>query len=410
MNGARPEPETQSGADAPAAPIVGCPACGGHDTRSIYRLDAIPVHSCVLVDDAQRAADYPRRPLELAFCEDCGFIYNRVFEAGVHEYGPQYDGTQEFSGTFSRFAKELVQRLVDQYDLRGRTVLEIGCGKGEFLVSLCRAGGCRGIGIDPAVTPDRAPDTSGLDVQFIADFYGPDHAHLGAEFVSCRHTLEHISDVQAFVSRVRDTVGARQDVPVFFETPDARRVLSEGAFWDIYYEHCSYFTAGSHARLFRRCGFDVVDLSLEYGGQYLLQVARPTAAPTEAQLPLERDLDEVRELAAAFPDVIETCHQRWRDFVVREAERGKRVALWGGGSKAVSFLTSLGLGESVAFAVDINPYKQGKFLPGSGHAVRGAEQLRAAPPDTVIVMNPVYRDDVAGDLAAMGIDAEVHAL
>ncbi len=89
---------------------------------------------------------------------------------------------------------------------------------------------------------------------------------------------------------------------------------------------------------------------------------------------------------------------------------GRRVVLWGGGSKAVSFLTTLGLADEVQAAVDINPYKQGKFTPGSGHPVIAPAELRALEPDLVVVMNPIYTGEVRNLLAGLGLYPEVLSL
>ena len=105
----------------------------------------------------------------------------------------------------------------------------------------------------------------------------------------------------------------RSDVGIFFETPDVRRVLDEGAFWDIYFEHCSYFTLGSHARLFRREGMDVTKLYLAYDGQYIIQYAQPAAG--RGLLAEEDDLEEVRALAAAFPAKVAETRTYWTNFV-----------------------------------------------------------------------------------------------
>ena len=67
------------------------------------------------------------------------------------------------------------------------------------------------------------------------------------------------------------------DAVVFFQVPDMKRILQERAFWDVYYEHCSYFTAGSLDRLFTRAGFDVTEVWREYGGQALMIAASPRA-------------------------------------------------------------------------------------------------------------------------------------
>ena len=60
--------------------MSGCPCCGGASTEVIYRVPSIPVHSCVLLDTPAAALNFPRRDLELSFCGDCGFAYNRVFD------------------------------------------------------------------------------------------------------------------------------------------------------------------------------------------------------------------------------------------------------------------------------------------------------------------------------------------
>jgi hypothetical protein len=76
----------------------------------------------------------------------------------------------------------------------------------------------------------------------------------------------------------------------------------------------------------------------------------------------------------------------------------------------VSFLTTLGLTEEVALAVDVNPYKQGKFMPGTGHPVVAPEALLDQPPDLVIVMNPIYVGEIASSLRGLGLEPEITAL
>ena len=185
-------------------------------------------------------------------------------------------------------------------------------------------------------------------------------------------------------------------------------MLAEGAFWDIYFEHCSYFSLGSHAQLFRRAGLDITRLYLGYDDQYIIQYAEPGTGGRA--LPQEDDLAALRALAAAFPAKVAEIRAHWSDFLRKHSSAGRRVAIWGGGSKGVSFLTTNGFGDEVAQVVDINPYKQGKFLPGTGHQVIGPEALKEAAPDVVIVMNRIYLAEVGAQLAEMELDPELVAL
>ena len=101
---------------------------------------------------------------------------------------------------------------------------------------------------------------------------------------------------------VRRPIGDRTDVVVFFELPDTERVLTEAAFWDIYYEHCSYFTRGSLARLFRRTGFEPHRLWKAYDDQYLLLEAGPAGSGTGPRLSEEDDLERTsRQVDGSWP-------------------------------------------------------------------------------------------------------------
>lgn len=385
-----------------------CPACGGHHLAEIYRLDAIPVQSCILLDTAAEARDFARRPLLLMFCNDCGFVFNALFDLAQVDYASTTEESQHFSGTFNRFARELVGEIASLYDLRGKTTLEIGCGKGDFLQELVAQTGTRALGVDPGFIPERLPGADGDDIAFQREYFDPATIATAPDFIVCRHTLEHIPAVGQFLADIATVIAGRQNVGVFFETPDVRRVLAEGAFWDIYYEHCSYFSLGSHARLFRRAGLDVTRLYLAYDDQYIIQYAEPAAG--RPALAAEDDLASMRALAAAFPAKVAQVRAHWTSFVRTRHAAGKRVAIWGGGSKGVSFLTTNGLGAEVAQVIDINPFKQGKFLPGTGHRVSAPESLIATPPDTVIVMNPIYLPEIGAQLAAMGLHPELVAV
>jgi SAM-dependent methyltransferase len=386
-----------------------CPACAARALQQFHEQRGIPVHSCRLVDTRAEALAFPRGDLTLALCTACGFITNTAYAPELQSYFESYEETQGFSPRFREFMRELALAWIDRHELRGRDILEIGCGKGEFLLLMCELSGGGGVGIDPAVVPERVAGGAADRVTFIRDLYDERYAHLAGDAVVCRHTLEHIQPVGEFLRLVRRTLAARPRTAVLFELPDVGRVLRECAFWDVYYEHCSYFTPGSLARLFRAEGFDVLELELAYDDQYILLDARPGEG-ARAALPLEEPPEDVAAAAAGFSRELADVERRWRTRLEEVRSRAGRAVLWGSGSKGVSFLTTLGIGDEVAAVVDINPYKHGKFMAGTGHEIVPPEALRELRPELVIAMNPIYLDEIRGDLDRLGVAARLETV
>lgn len=383
----------------------GCPACGGTELRHFHKEPEVPSHSCLLLGSREEAAGFPRGSLDLGFCRSCGFITNTAFDPGLNRYSPQYEETQAFSPTFQAFAEELAASWVEKYDLHGRCVLEIGCGKGEFLVAMCEEGAGQGIGIDPGVRPERIVSAAADRLTWIPDLYSERYSFLAADAIVCRHTLEHIQPVAEMLRTIRSSIGNRLDTVVLFELPDVLRVLREVAFWDVYYEHCSYFTAGSLARLFRSTGFDVLDLRLAYDDQYLLVEAKPSHPSGSAgdPLPIEEDLAELEAAVEHFEEGYRHTVDQWSDELAAVRAGGGRAVIWGAGSKGVAFLTALSGGPSIEFAVDINPYKHGMFMAGTGQEIVAPSFLQQYDPELVVVMNPVYVGEIADSLREMSL-------
>jgi hypothetical protein len=382
-----------------------CPSCGATGLLAFFSARGIPSQSCVLLPDRSTALAYPTGDLVLGLCPRCGFITNIRFDPEKVDYGQPTEESQAFSPLFTEFARQLADDLVERYGLEGRTVLEVGSGKGDFLMLMAEFGIGRGIGIDPGFGRPPVGDAGHGSVELIRAFYGEVHTGLTGDLVITRHTMEHIAPVGDFFRLLRRSVEATDGATMFTEVPDTGRVLRELAFWDIYYEHCSYYTPGSLGRALREAGFTVTDIGLGFGDQYLL--AHSVVGEAADPLPIEESPDEVGEMVLEFAAGAARHVAGWRQRLEGLAEGGKQVALWGGGSKAVAFLTTIGLDDEVAAVVDINPYKQGMFLPGTGHEVLAPETLTEIRPDLVVVMNQIYRAEITKQLTELGIAPEV---
>jgi SAM-dependent methyltransferase len=383
-----------------------CPSCGARELQLFYAVDGVTVNSCLVVESRDEGRAFPKGDLRIAFCEECGLISNVAFDLLRLTYDKSYEETQTFSPAFRRFEDALIERLVDDHGLRGKTAIDIGCGKGTFLARMAEIGGVYGIGIDPSSVQERMTGIAADRVRFINEYYGERHASIDADFIACRHALEHIPDVDKMLRTVRDAVGARP-IPIFFELPESLRILREAAYWDIYFEHCNYFTPGSLARAFERADFDVTDVRVGYDDQYLMLEALTTARPAPAY---SRGLDQPEDVArevAAFERSIARKVGVWREYISDAHRRGKSLAIWGSGSKCVSFLSTIGIDEEIAFVTDVNPYRHGGFIVGTGKEIVPPSRFTKDCPDEVIVMNPIYENEVRGMLESLGVVTHV---
>jgi hypothetical protein len=372
-----------------------------------YEVENVPVHSVLLMPTKEEAIKYTRGNIHLYLCRECGFISNMAFESAKQEYSSRYEETQGFSPTFNKFHKALAERLIDKHNLRGKEIIEIGCGKGDFITMLCEMGGNTGYGFDPAYIEERNKSKSKDKIKFITDLYSEKYTHYHGDFVCCKMTLEHIHNTFNFVKTVRKSIGDRFDTMVFFQIPNGKWVFEGLGFWDIYYEHCSYFSTGSLNTLFSKCGFDVLDISTEYDNQYLAIEAKPAKNDIGNSIEAFNDTNEIINLVEEFKTNIVARLNVWKEQLRDWETNNKKVVLWGGGSKGVAFLTTLNITEQILCAVDINPYKHGTYLAGTGQEIVSPEFLKEYKPDVVIIMNPIYTDEINVELNKMGLNAEV---
>lgn len=379
-----------------------CPSCECKRVRLFYEARSVPVNSVLLLASRKEALAFPTGDIRLGFCEECGFIYNTAFDPTLVEYSARCEESQGFSPFFREWHETLARRLIDRYSLRHKNVVEIGCGKGDFLSLLCQLGDNRGVGFDPAYVPGRAAEAPSR-IKVIQDFYTEKDRGIHADFLCCKMTLEHIADTAAFVRMVRDSLADSRDSHVFFQVPNVMRVLEEGAFWDIYYEHCSYFGAHSLSQLFCLAGFDVLEVEHQYGDQYVTIEARIGNGSREAV----RDLENVREAVTRFNSRVSEGIGKWKRRLEAFREKRLKTVIWGAGSKGVAFVAAVDVPGAIGYAVDINPHMRAHYLAKSGLEIVEPSVLCDYRPDIVIVMNPVYRAEIIAELDKFGLRPEV---
>lgn len=384
-----------------------CPGCLGSNILKFYRLDNIPVHSVVLVRTKEEALNFPKGDILLGFCMNCGVISNLIFNPGYMDYSVRYEATQAYSSTFNKFHLELAKCLVERFDLHNKTIIEIGCGGGEFLSLLCKLGENTGIGFDPTFENRDLDPSKDLNITFIKDNYSEKYYQFQADFICCKMTLEHIASPIEFIKLIRGSIRKDSRTTVFFQVPDVTRILKENAFWDIYYEHCLYFDQATLAGLFKRCGFNVLEVWKAYEDQYLMIESLPDGNKPETDGIPEFEIVRMNQAVISFQQASQQSVLNWKKKIGDLFLEGKKIVLWGGGSKAVSFLTTLKIKDEIEFVVDVNPNKHGTYIAGAGQEIVSPRFLAGFKPDTVIIMNKIYYSEIKSDLTKINLTPEL---
>ena len=387
-----------------------CPACGNPAVVGFFETAGVPALVNYLYPTTASAVECPRGDIALALCQGCGLISNLAFDPSRIVYDAGYQNPLHFSEVFRAYSHNLAEDLVEKFDLRGKKLIEIGCGDGDFLRLLCDLGQNRGVGFDPSY-PGSLP-TRHERFEIIRDSYSEEYANLDADFFCSRHTLEHIQDPLSLLRTLRNSIGRRAAVGVYVEVPNASHTLRNCFLWDIIYEHPSYFTADSLVNLMEMSDFRIVRVYEGFSGQYLCAEAVTPGASDAERVPQTpgwtpgRALREVEDFALESRKHVE----RWRKRLEGFRATGKTAVLWGAGSKGVTFLNMLRSRESIDCVVDINPDKQGRFVAGGGQRIVAPADLKGLRPDVVIVANPVYRVEVQEHLGSLDLTPEVFTL
>jgi SAM-dependent methyltransferase len=375
-----------------------CPVCRSAALGAFFDAPRMPVLCNQLWPTREAARRAPAGDIRLSWCRACGHLFNAAFDPDSISYTSAYDNALHFSPRFRAYAEEVAAHLVERYALRGKTVVEIGCGDGYFLQLLCEGGRNRGVGFEPSGTPQTPAAGS---VTLIPDAFSDRHAGYRPDLVCCRQVLEHVPQPTDFLRDLRRTLGDGSRAALFFEVPNGLYMLGELAVWDVIYEHPSYFTPASLAHAFAAAGFGVRSVTEGFGRQFLCVEAAATGPA-------------VHDLAAPTTGGVAAFAQRAgeREAMVREQlgharGLGQRAIVWGAGSKGVTLLNRLGVRDQVEYVVDVNPRKQDRFIPGTGQRVVAPGFLREYQPHLILLPNPIYAEEVQQQVRSLGVTAKL---
>ncbi len=293
-----------------------------------------------------------------------GFVFNQDFDGSLMDYDENYHNEQSNSPFFKNHQQN-VFALLDGFGLKAKSIVEIGCGKGDFF-EILKSHQLSCVGFDPSY--------EGNDPSIVKDYFSEKHK-IQADLVILRHTLEHIENPHQFIQQIAK-INNRAGY-IFIEVPTFDWIINKNAFWDVFYEHSNYFSIQSLTSMFSKSQSGYL-----FGGQYIYCYAK--LSDLRETIPQQ---DFVPYDTKAFLGEFE----KWSKFI----SSGKNIAIWGAGAKGSTFLNLIDPQKKFIKAViDVNPNKQNKFIAVTGHPILAPEKLTEINCDHLIVMNENYMNEI----------------
>ncbi len=373
-----------------------CPLCSSIVVTPFLYRSRVPVLTNLLLLTQEAAKQIPRGDIHLVACENCGFVFNCAFEPSAL-YNEGYDNSQAHAPSFERYLDALIHSLVTEQHIQHHRIIEVGCGDGLFLRKLVEASDENtGYGFDPSYQGPLEALQGRL--QFETCYYDETCCHISADVLICRHVIEHIPDPLQFLRTLRRALASSPRTRAFFETPSLEWIMRNNVVWDIYYEHCSYFTVDTITLALERSGFKVECIKHTFEEQYLWVEATISDAVSLCTLPAIEP-DSLLSLTAQFRRYERQLCEQWKQTLQVLRQDGS-VALIGAAGKGVTLANLIDPDcQLISCIVDLNPRKHLKFLPGTGHPIVSYEEMKTYGITSALLMNPNYYNDTLQLLA-----------
>ncbi len=383
------------------ARITGCRSCGSGRLGTFLSLGNLPLSDGFLSED-QLAEEEPRYPLEVAFCHDCALV--QILETVPPEelFGEDYPYFSSFTDTLLAHARSNVAARIEERRLGPDSlVVELASNDG-YLLQYYREKGIPVLGIDPAPGPVEAARRRGIET--LQAFFGSDLAsRLAAEgrradVIHANNVLAHVADTNGFVAGIRTLL--KEDGVAVIEAPYVRDLIDHGEFDTIYHEHLCYFSVSALCPLFERHGLHLnrVERLPIHGGSLRLFV-EPRKQPEASVLRL---LDEEKALGidrfdyyARFGERVRGIRDELVALLTGLRKQGMRMVGYGAAAKGTILLNYCGIGpETLAFVVDRNVHKQGRYVPGVRLRIEPPSRILETQPDYVLILPWNFQEEI----------------
>ena len=389
-----------------------CRHCGAELTLTFADLGSAPPSNSYLTE-ARLSAPETWYPLRVLACTHCWLVQTEDFARRDELFADDYAYFSSFSASWLRHAETYVVAMAQRFGLgRDSLVVEVAANDG-YLLQYAKARGIPCLGIEPTKSTAEAARDRGLEI--CEEFFSVELAERlvaqgrSADLTVANNVLAHVPDINDFVRGFAVLLKAAGVAT--FEFPHLIRLIAENQFDTIYHEHFSYLSLTAVEAIFAANGlavFDVEELPTHGGSLRVFAMRADTASHAVSERVgtlLEREWAAGVSKPAYYQSLQPRAEAIAADlvaFLIDAKKVGKTVAGYGAAAKGNTLLNFAGVRRHLLpWVVDLNPAKQGKFLPGSRIPVVDEARIREERPDYVVILPWNLRDEVIGQLACI---------
>jgi hypothetical protein len=349
-------------------------------------------------------------PLKVVICESCWLVQAEAYSQAAELFNDEYAYFSSFSNQWLKHAGEYVTSMVDRFALTASSrVVEVASNDG-YLLQYVQQRGMPCLGIEPTASTAAASRQKGIET--IEEFFGVALAARlvatgwQADLMAANNVLAHVPDINDFAAGF--AILLKPAGVATFEFPHLMNMIELSQFDTIYHEHFSYLSLTTVQRIFAANGLSVFDVEEHptHGGslRVFAQRADTGVRPGTRRLAelLGREAASGMHTAAyysGFQAQAEKVKDEFLAFLLDAKRHHKKVAAYGAAAKGNTLMNFAGIRpDLIAFVVDRNPAKQGKFMPGSRIPIVAEANLHTFKPDYVVILPWNLKDEIMRQL------------
>ena len=351
----------------------------------------------------------PFYPLHVKVCEACYLVQLEEYVSPEHIF-TEYAYFSSYSDSWLRHSSNYVDTVSERFGLGAQSLaVELASNDGYLLQYFVKKG-IPVLGVEPAVNVAQVAEKKGVPT--LVEFFGCQTAREmvanthAADLVIGNNVLAQVPDLNDFVGGIRIVLKAGGVATLEF--PHLVRLMEQNQYDTIYHEHFSYFSLITVEKIFAAHGlvlFDVDEIPTHGGSiriylRHIEDSSKPVA-PAVVKLrerELEAGLDRMNTYATFAEQVVES-KRALLELLIRLRREGKVVAGYGAPGKGNTLLNYCGIRtDFLEFTVDRNPYKHGRFLPGTHIPIHPVERLHERKPDYILILPWNLKDEIVAQL------------